>query len=174
MSEPSETSAVPESGKDFSEVVSDIASRKKRAAEVRFAGAPTSDESPRDVYAAGCRAIADALAAAGFSYAKSGQTLTRKSGDLVFRISFFSSHHNIAGELVVLWINAGVASPRMKKWGKSHPNLTMKRWDRYPAALARFRKKGIPSDDDALKDYGEELAAATVLFDFPDLTAETS
>jgi len=44
----------------------------------------------------------------------------------------------------------------------------------YPAALARFRKKGIPSSDDALKNDGEELAAATVLFDFPDLTAATS
>jgi hypothetical protein len=264
---------VPESGKDLSEVVSDVAARKKRVAEVRFAGAPTSGESPRDVYAAGCRAIADALAADGFTYAQSSQTLTRKSGDLVFRISFSSSHHNIAGELVALEIYAVVASPKMKRWGKSHPNLTMKRWDRiaggqignlaprhswmewnlaspgdrerqiadvvatirriaspyftlfedvpglatrlasedipslspasaldflmcfgtrsdalraargmlrrlaeaqksYPAALARLRKKRIPSDD-ALKDDGEELAAATVLFDFPDLSGGT-
>jgi hypothetical protein len=264
---------MPEFGKDLPEVVSDVASRKKRVAEVRFAGAPASGESPRDVYAAGCRSIADALAAGGFTYAKSSQTLTRKSGDLAFQISFFSSHHNIAGELVVLEICAVVASPKMKRWGRSHPNLTMKRWDRiaggqignlaprhswmewnlaspddrerqiadavatirriafpyfalfedvpglatrltsedipslspasaldflmcfgthsdavraargmlrrlpeaqksYPAALARFRKRRIPSDE-ALKDYGEELAAATVLFGFPDLTEGT-
>jgi hypothetical protein len=120
---------MPEHGKDLPEVISDVAARKRRAAEVRFGGDATSGESPRDVYLAGCRAIADAFAPDGFTYAKSSQTMTRKRGDFAFRIAFQSSHHNIAGELVALWIYAVVSSPTLKKWGKTHPNLTMEGWD---------------------------------------------
>ncbi len=264
---------MPEHGKDLPEVISDVAARKQRAAEVRFGRANVSGEAPRDVYLAGCRAIADALAPDGFTYAKSSQWLTRKRGEFAFRISFQSSHHNIAGELVALWIHAVVSSPTLKKWAKAHPNLSMERWDRvaggqignlaprhswmewnlaspvdrdrqiadaiatirrialpyfalfedvpslvsrlavedipsfnpdsvldflmgfgtpadalraarrmlrsipeaqqrYPAALARFRDKGLPPHTTG--HYGEVLAAATILFGFPDLTIETA
>jgi hypothetical protein len=86
-------------------------------------------ESPRDVYAAGCRSIADALAADGFTYAKSSQTATRKGRDFTFRISFQSSHHNIRGELVALWIHAVIYSPTLKKWRGRHPHVGGS-WDR--------------------------------------------
>ena len=264
---------MPEHGKDLPEVISDVAARKQRVAEVRFGGDAVSGEAPRDVYLAGCRAIADALAPDGFTYAKSSQAMTRKRGDFAFRISFQSSHHNIAGELVALWIHAVVSSPTLKKWAKAHPNLSMDRWDRvaggqignlaprhswmewnlaspvdrdrqiadaiatirrlalpyfalfedvpslvsrltvedipsfnpdsvldflmgfgtpadalraarrmlrrlpeaqqrYPAALAHFRDKGLPPHTTG--HYGEVLAAATILFGFPDLTIETA
>ena len=121
---------MPEHGNGLPEILSEIADRKERAAEVRFGRANVSGEAPRDVYLAGCRSIADALAPDGFTYAKSSQTATRKHRDFAFRISFQSSHYNIAGELVALGIFAVVYSPTLKKWGKAHPNLTMERWDR--------------------------------------------
>ena len=120
---------MPEFGKEVPEIFSDIAARKKRAAEVRFGGAEVSGESPRDVYAAGCRSIADALAADGFAYAKSSQRLTRKGRDFTFRISFQSSHQNVPGELVALWIHAVVYSPTLKKWRGRHPHVGGS-WDR--------------------------------------------
>ncbi len=264
---------MPEHGNGLPEILSEIADRKERAAEVRFGRANVSGEAPRDVYLAGCRSIADALAPDGFTYAKSSQTATRKHRDFAFRISFQSSHYNIAGELVALGIFAVVYSPTLKKWGKAHPNLTMERWDRvaggqignlvarhswmewnlaspagrdrqiadaiatirrialpyfalfedvpslvarltvedipsfkpasaldflmafatpaaalraargmlrrlpearqsYPAALARLRNDGPPSHTPT--GHGEVLAAATVLFGFPDLTLESA
>ena len=53
---------MPEHGKDLPEVISDVAARKQRVAEVRFGGDAASGEAPRDVYLAGCRAIADCIA----------------------------------------------------------------------------------------------------------------
>ncbi len=52
--------------------------------------------------------------AAGFTYAKSSQAMTRKRGDPAFWISFHSSQHNIAGELFALRIHAVVSSPAPK------------------------------------------------------------
>src|SRR5260370_20223226 len=121
---------MPKERKERSEVVSDVAARTERAAAARANGLPTSAEAPRDVYAAGCRAIADALSADGFAYAESKHTRTRKRGNFNFRLSFYSSHNNVPGELVALEICATVASPKLWKWAKTNPNLSMKRWDR--------------------------------------------
>ncbi len=111
---------MPERRKDIRDVLSDTARRKRRVAEVRFGGAPTSGEVPRDVYVAACQAIATPLGADGYTYAKSGPKLSRKSQDFSFRLSFQSSHHNTPGELVVLWIHANVMSPTLKKWRTGH------------------------------------------------------
>jgi hypothetical protein len=59
-------------GKDIRGVVSDIAHRKRRVADVRFHGGAASGEAPRDVYLASCEAIAAALATDGYAYAKTG------------------------------------------------------------------------------------------------------
>jgi len=72
---------MPERRKDIRDVLSDTARRKRRVAEVRFGGAPTSGEVPRDVYVAACQAIATPLGADGYTYAKSGPKLSRKSQD---------------------------------------------------------------------------------------------
>ena len=42
----------------------------------------------------------------------------------------------------------------------------------YAAALTRFRDEGLPPHTTG--HYGEVLAAATILFGFPDLTIETA
>lgn len=112
---------MPEFGKNISEVFSDTAARKQRAAEVRFGGQASSAEPPREVFLAGCQQIADAFAADGFVYARSSQKLTRKTSDFSFRILFQSSHHNIAGELVALWIHAHVDSKRIGAWNNARP-----------------------------------------------------
>lgn len=78
---------------------------------------------PRQVYLAGCLAIAEGLRADGFTYLKSCQKLRRKTRDFSFEISFQSSHNNKAGELVTLWIHANVFSSTLKKWRAEHACL---------------------------------------------------
>ncbi|HEY2808123.1 MAG TPA: DUF4304 domain-containing protein [Steroidobacteraceae bacterium] len=107
----------------FGETVLEIAHQKLRAAKARFERVPVVGQAPRDVYKAFCQAIADALAGDGFEYARSRASLTRKSSDLGSSISFQSSHYNVAGELVVLIIHAGVTSQRLKSWRATHPSL---------------------------------------------------
>lgn len=114
---------MPSSRKNFEQVVRDTAQRKTRVAEVRFNGTANSVEVPRAVYLAVCQQIADVLKSDGFSYGRSAQKLTRKTGDFAFQIFFQSSHHNISGELVVLWIHGQVLSPTLKKWRDLHQSL---------------------------------------------------
>jgi hypothetical protein len=78
---------------------------------------------PRQVYLAGCQAIAEGLRADGFTYLKSSQKLRRKSRDFSFEVSFQSSHNNTAGELVILWIHAHVFSITLKTWRAEHACL---------------------------------------------------
>jgi hypothetical protein len=110
-------------GKQFGEAVLDVAHNKLRAAAVRFGRAPVLGEAPRTVYAAACQSISDALSNDGFEYARSRATLTRRSSDFAFHIYFQSSHHNVAGELVMLWIHAGVTSQALKRWRARNPCL---------------------------------------------------
>jgi hypothetical protein len=263
---------MPERGKDIRDVIAETARRKRRVAEVRFGRAPTSGEVPRHVYLAACEAIASLLATDGYTYTKSGPRLSRKTQDFTFRISFRSSHLNIPGELVVLWIHAYVMSVTLKKWRMGHaclgkgsdfvaggqignllrqhswmewnlalpgdrdqqiadalgtircvaypyfamfdeiPQLAARLavedvpsfepasaldflmcfasrsealWaarrmlrelpgaeERYPTALARFRDNGVPPY--MLSIHGEVLAAATIIYDFPDLRLGTT
>ena len=60
--------------------------------------------------------IAGELENEGFKYAKSGPHVTRRNGDLTFKVWFQSSHNNIADQLVCLWIHATVLSGKIKKW----------------------------------------------------------
>ena len=114
--------------RSITDLLSDIAYRKRRAAQVRFAGTPPGRESPRDVYLAACASIGAHLEEDfGFKYAKSGPHARRRSGDFVFQISFQSSAHNVAEEHVALWIHGNVWSPRLKKWRQSQPLLHA--WD---------------------------------------------
>ena len=108
-------------GKSFSEVLADAAAHKLRAAASRFGRRTTSAESPRDVYLKACQHIAEALATDGFTYARSSQMLTRKTKDFYFQVYFQSDRNNVAGELVALWIHAGVISKRLKAWRIAQP-----------------------------------------------------
>jgi hypothetical protein len=110
-------------GKQFRDVARDLAHRKLRATAARFSRVPARGKAPRQVYLEACRAIADALAVDGFKYLRSRATLTRKTSDFGFSIHFQSSHHNVAGELVRMWIHAGVTSPALKSWRSTHPCL---------------------------------------------------
>jgi hypothetical protein len=78
--------------------------------------APAAEERPREVYLAACDAIASELERDGFQYARSGPSLSQRSGDLTFRISFQSSHYNAAGAYVALRLSATVHSRRLKRW----------------------------------------------------------
>lgn len=103
-------------GKDFQEVVADIADRKRYSAATRSDRNRTSVETPREIYLAGCEAIANVLQDDGYKYVPSGQKLRRKTRDFIFQVSFQSSHLNIRGKVVVLWVHGYVFSPVLKKW----------------------------------------------------------
>lgn len=111
--------------RSIAEFISDVAYRKQRAAQARFAGTPPGREVPREVYLAACASIGTHLADSfGFKYAKSGPHARRRSGEFTFEVSFQSSVHNVAGEHVSLWIHGHVSSAKIKKWRESQPRLS--------------------------------------------------
>jgi hypothetical protein len=110
--------------RSIADFIADIAYRKRRAAQARFAGTPPGQESPRDVYLAACASIGSHLEKSfEFKYSKSGPHARRKYGDFTFQISFQSDRNNIPGERVGLWIHGNVWSSRIKKWRESQPLL---------------------------------------------------
>ena len=113
---------------DMAAMLRETAERKQRAAQMRRAGTPEGLDEPSVVYEAACAAIGQALAPAGFRYAKSGPHLRRNVGDFTHEISFQSSHHNVRGEYVALWIHAAVRSKSIKAWRRRQdPQIG---WDR--------------------------------------------
>src|SRR5262249_26533332 len=116
---------------DIGGVSFDIALRKKRAGETRFGRSDSSAEKPKDVFRAGCAEIAGQFN--GFVFSKSKHTAKRKRGDLTDEIWFQSSHNNVAGEYVAVWIHAGVQSLRIKEWRAAHP---------YPGSIVPDRIAG--------------------------------
>jgi hypothetical protein len=110
--------------RSIADLISDVAYRKRRAAQARFSGTPPGQESPRDVYLAACASIGSYLEESyAFKYSKSGPHARRRSGDFTFQISFQSDRNNIPGERVGLWIHGNVWSSRSKKWRESQPLL---------------------------------------------------
>lgn len=110
--------------RSIAELFADVAYRKQRAAQARFAGTSPGQESPRDVYLAACASIGRHLDESfGFKYSKSGPHARRQSGDFIFEIRFQSDHNNVSGERVGLWIHGNVKSLKIKKWRQSHPPL---------------------------------------------------
>ena len=73
-------------------------------------------DSPRETYLAACATIAEPLSPLGFRFAKSGPHTQRKDGNFTYRVSFQSSHRNVADHSVALWIHANVLSKRLAEW----------------------------------------------------------
>ena len=76
-------------------------------------------DSPREVYLAACADVATSLVPLGFKFAKSGPHAQRKDGDFTYRVSFQSSHKNVADHSVALWIHSNVLSKRLAQWRTS-------------------------------------------------------
>lgn len=109
-----------DTSKTFQDVVLGIASRKAEAAAYRTQGKPDGVEDAREVYLASCKAIAESFEGAGYRYAKSGPHFTRRDETFKYQVQFQSSHHNIPGQHVRLWVHAGVSSSRIKKLREAH------------------------------------------------------
>jgi hypothetical protein len=86
-------------------------------------GISNPPESPRPIFRAACAEIAARFSDRGYRFAKSGPHATRKSGDFTYQIGFQSSHKNVAGFTVKLWIHGTVFSKRLEKWRSSNPRL---------------------------------------------------
>jgi hypothetical protein len=113
------------------ELFAATAARKARAGEAHGSLGPRAEDLPRDTYLQACDTIAADLAKEGFKYARSGPHLSRGNGDLVFRIQFQSSHNNVAGEYVALWLHGGVSSRRLAEWASSRDWPWDRRQERY-------------------------------------------
>jgi hypothetical protein len=109
-----------ETSKTLLDVIKGIGSRKAAAAAYRTKGKPAGVEDARVVYLAACAAIAKEFEGLGFRYAKSGPHFTRTEGPFQFRVSFQSSHHNIPGQHVRLWVHATVSSKKIKDLRQAH------------------------------------------------------
>lgn len=75
--------------------------------------------TPRELYLAACTEIAESLSPLGFKFARSGPRAQRTDGEFTYRVSFQSSHKNISGHYVALWIHATVSSKRLGEWRAS-------------------------------------------------------
>lgn len=106
---------------DFDDLIKNIVDSKRLAAQMRFSK-HEANEVPREVYLSVCQAIADYYAPYGFKYAKSQQhmTLKQKGSEYAFRISFSSSHYNVADHNVSVTVCANVISTKYKKWQEEH------------------------------------------------------
>lgn len=87
-----------------------------------LSGNTRSMDSTREQYLAACTEIAESLSPLGFKFAHSGPHAQRKSGDFTYRVSFQSSHNNVPGQSVALWIHATVSSKRLGEWRASQPH----------------------------------------------------
>lgn len=79
------------------------------------------EDGPRQVYLSACEMVATAFRVDGYLYSKSGQTMTRKVGNVAYRIRFQSSHRNVAGAFIAVWPYATVHSHELMMWRESHP-----------------------------------------------------
>jgi hypothetical protein len=75
-----------------------------------------SNQPSREIYLAACQQIATMLIPYGFKYAKSKQRCQRVGLNYCDEIRFQSSHFNVTGYSVRLWMHATVASPRLRSW----------------------------------------------------------
>ena len=107
---------MPDVTRSLAALIDAVALRKHRAAQARFAGTPAGAELPRDVFLSACGDVAARFESGGFRYAKSGPHFTRKAGEFTFQVSFQSSHNNVAGEYVAMWVHGIVRSVRLKAW----------------------------------------------------------
>lgn len=105
----------------LAEVFSDTARRKREAAIARETGTDPTAEPPAVVYDRSCAQVAAAFAQEGYRYAKSGPHLTKKEGAFTYQIHFQTSHHNIAGQHVMLSVAANVRCRQLAEWRKSQP-----------------------------------------------------
>jgi RimJ/RimL family protein N-acetyltransferase len=104
---------------DLDALVADTAQRKHRAAQARTADIASEAEAPRSVYREGCATIAAALVPEGFTFVRSWPKARRVVGDFKHSVSFQSSHNNVRGEHVALWIFATVSCERLRDWRKA-------------------------------------------------------
>jgi hypothetical protein len=73
-----------------------------------------SNQPAREIYLAACQQIATMLIPYGFKYTKSKQRCQRVCVNHCDEIRFQSSHFNVTGYSVQLWMHATVASPRLE------------------------------------------------------------
>jgi len=100
----------------IADVFADTAKRKAEAAKARTAHSSDTAVPSKDVFTDACRQISEAFIGNGYKYAKSGPHFTKSCASFNYRVSFQSSHNNIPGKHVALWMHANVRSPRLKKW----------------------------------------------------------
>jgi hypothetical protein len=114
-----------DTSKSFSDVVIGIARRKLDALEYRKSGKPDGIEESRDVYRGACQAIAGHFKSLGFKYRKTHPHFSRKDDLFRYKVSFQSSHHNVPGHHVQLWMHATVHSEALKAWRATRlpPNM---------------------------------------------------
>lgn len=114
-----------ETPENFEAVLRSTALHQQKAAELRFAGTPPGTEPAREVFRAACTEVGSALQPLGFKYSKSAQHCVRKAGVFSHVVSFQSSHNNVSGQHVRLWMHAVVRSKTLKQWriGRLPENL---------------------------------------------------
>jgi hypothetical protein len=115
-----------DTSKNFNEIVVGIAQRKLDAIAFRKSGKPSGVEESRDVYRNACQAIAARFELLGFKYRKTHPRFFRKDNLFEYRVTFQSSHHNIPGRHVQLWMHASVHSKTLLSWRESRVVANMR------------------------------------------------
>lgn len=85
----------------------------------RFTPRPAGAEAPRDVFLAVADELSEPLAAAGWTYARSGPHLTKQAGTTTVKLRFLSGNLNVAGEIVLLWVTAIATDRAHRVWRRT-------------------------------------------------------
>jgi hypothetical protein len=114
-----------ETSKPLNDVVAEIAQRKSDAVAYRKSRKPDGTEQSREVYLGTCQAIAAHFESLGFKYRKTRPHFSRADDVFGYKVSFQSSHYNIPGRHIQLWMHATVHSETLRMWRQSRlpPNL---------------------------------------------------
>lgn len=109
---------------DLWSTVQAIGLKKTLAARSRARPRPADALAPRELFLSVAADVAALFGGQGYTYAKSGPHISRKSGSYRFEVHFGSSSHNVAGEYVALDIGAMIRSKALKEWRLQQPRRT--------------------------------------------------
>lgn len=121
----------------FPELVEAIAQQQRAAGQARQHPVPGA-EKPKEAILDALSMVADAIAADGYVFLRSGPRFARKCNDFTFVISIHSDHNNVAGQRAAISAYALVYSKELGAWRKKHSSS----WIRLDATPLFTRQLG--------------------------------
>lgn len=111
---------MPKSLLSLDDHVQDIVNARRRTQSGRFQQVAPDTERVSDVIASSCASVAEAFAATGFRWSKSGLHFSRKVGSFTHIVSFQADGANSSGSHIGVAIHAQAKSTELAKWREAN------------------------------------------------------